>query len=181
MERLEPLDKEFYEERDTIEDIDQTSNELIVQHIIKNLDEIAEFNKKALDALRQPMEDQKVTISRVKYTNTYPANFMLVAAMNPCTCGYYGTDRCRCSDYEVIKYRQKISGPILDRMDIQKYVQPVDFAQLSGRVPGISSKDLRERVQLARDIQKVRYASIENINCNAQMTPALIKERGVSA
>jgi len=125
------------------------------------LDEIAELNKKALDALRQPMEDQKVTISRVKYTNTYPANFMLVAAMNPCTCGYYGTDRCRCSDYEVIKYRQKISGPILDRMDIQKYVQPVDFAQLSRCVPGISSKELRERVQLARNIQKERYASID--------------------
>ncbi|ABR46455.1 Mg chelatase, subunit ChlI [Alkaliphilus metalliredigens QYMF] len=140
------------------------------------LDEIAEFNKKTLEALRQPMEDRRVTISRVRYTNTYPANFMLVAAMNPCPCGHYGSDRCQCSDYEVIKYRQKISGPILDRMDIQKYVQPVDFLQLSEHTSGRSSAELRERVEFARDIQKTRYASMEAINCNAQMTPSLIKE-----
>ena len=86
------------------------------------LDEIAEFNKKTLDALRQPMEDKRVTISRVNTTNIYPANFMLIAAMNPCSCGYYGTSKCKCTDYEVLKYRQKISGRILDRIDIQKYV-----------------------------------------------------------
>lgn len=140
------------------------------------LDEIAQFNRKTLDALRQPMEDKRVTISRVNYTNTYPSNFMLVAAMNPCPCGYYGTDRCRCSDYEVIKYRQKISGPILDRMDIQKYVQSVDFMELSQYKPGKSSKDLRERVEQARKVQIERYKNIQEINCNAQMTPALIKE-----
>lgn len=140
------------------------------------LDEIAEFNRKTLDALRQPMEDQRVTISRVNYTNTYPSNFMLVAAMNPCPCGYYGSERCKCNDYEVLKYRQKISGPILDRMDIQKYVQPVDFMELSGYKMGKTSQELRERVENARKIQQKRYEKIENISCNAQMTPALIKE-----
>ncbi|MEA1962594.1 MAG: YifB family Mg chelatase-like AAA ATPase [Bacillota bacterium] len=140
------------------------------------LDEIAEFNKKTLDALRQPMEDQEVTISRVRYSNTYPASFMLVAAMNPCPCGYYGSDKCRCSDYEVIKYRQRLSGPILDRMDIQKYVQPVNFINLSEYSYGKSSKELRERVEFARSIQKKRFKKIEGINCNAQMGHALIKE-----
>lgn len=140
------------------------------------LDEIAEFSTKTLDALRQPMEDQQVTISRVKYSNTYPASFMLVAAMNPCPCGYYGSNRCRCSDYEVIKYRQRLSGPILDRMDIQKYVQPVNFISLSSYSSGKSSKDLRERVEFARSIQKKRFEKIDGINCNAQMGHAFIKE-----
>ncbi len=140
------------------------------------LDEIAEFSKKTLDALRQPMEDQEVTISRVKYSNTYPASFMLVAAMNPCPCGYYGSEKCRCSDYEVIKYRQRLSGPIMDRMDIQKYVQPVNFINLSEYAWGKSSKELRERVEFARGIQKKRFKKIEGINCNAQMGFALIKE-----
>ena len=140
------------------------------------LDEIAEFSKATLDALRQPMEDQEVTISRVRYTNTYPASFMLVGAMNPCPCGYFGNVKCRCSDYEILKYRQKISGPILDRMDIQKYIQPVKFAHLSRHSGGTSSQDLRERVEFARDIQKKRYEGIEGINCNAQMGHALIKE-----
>jgi len=140
------------------------------------LDEIAEFSKKTLDALRQPMEDQEVTISRVKYSNTYPASFMLVAAMNPCPCGYYGSDKCRCSDYEVIKYRQRLSGPIMDRMDIQKYVQPVNFINLSEYAFGKSSSEFRERVEFARGIQKKRFKNIENVNCNAQMGHILIKE-----
>lgn len=144
------------------------------------LDEIAEFGKKTLESLRQPMEDQVVTISRVRYTNTYPASFMLVAAMNPCPCGYYGSykasQKCHCTDYEVLKYRQKISGPILDRMDIQKYVQPVNFMDLSKESYGKTSKELRERVELARNIQKKRYENIEKINCNAQMDNALVKE-----
>ncbi|MDD2299689.1 MAG: YifB family Mg chelatase-like AAA ATPase, partial [Fermentimonas sp.] len=140
------------------------------------LDEIAEFSKKTLDALRQPMEDHQVTISRVKYSNTYPASFMLVAAMNPCPCGYYGNIKCRCTDYEVIKYRQRLSGPILDRMDIQKYVQPVNFVNLSSDFSGLSSKELRERVEFARNIQKKRFEKIDQINCNAQMGTTLIKE-----
>lgn len=140
------------------------------------LDEIAEFDKKALDALRQPMEDNIVTVSRVKSTGTFPANFMLVAAMNPCPCGYYGQPRCRCTDYEVQKYRQKLSGPILDRIEVHKYVQPVNFLNLSGQALGKSSQELRERVQQARLIQQLRFAGIPNVNSNAQMTEGMIKE-----
>jgi magnesium chelatase family protein len=140
------------------------------------LDEITEFNKKALDGLRQPMEDQRVTVARDKFNNTYPCNFMLVAAMNPCHCGYYGQEKCRCSDYEVLKYRQKISGPIIDRIDIQKYVQPVSFMELSGLTAGHSSAELRQRVEAARNIQKKRYSSIKKVHSNAQLTPAMVKE-----
>lgn len=140
------------------------------------LDEIAEFNKRTLEALRQPMEDNIVTVSRVKSTHKYPANFMIVAAMNPCPCGYYGDSRCKCTDYEVLKYRQKISGPILDRIDIQKYTQQVDFMELTNYSKGISSKELRERVEMARQIQIKRYSNTERVNCNAEMTPAMINE-----
>ena len=141
------------------------------------LDEIAEFTKRTLDSLRQPMEDGVVTISRVRYTNSYPASFMLVAAMNPCPCGHYGSSKCKCSDYEILKYRQRISGPLLDRMDIQKYVQPVRFQELSNQAEeGNRSEDLRERVEKARNIQKKRFNGIDSINCNAQMTGNLIKE-----
>jgi magnesium chelatase family protein len=139
------------------------------------LDEISEFNKKTLDALRQPMEDGKVTISRVNCTNTYPSDFMLIAAMNPCPCGYYGQSKCCCTDYEVLKYRQRVSGPILDRIDIQKYVQPVDFMDLSSKPQGVSSSELRTKVEKARKIQSKRFEGIEHIHCNAQMTSALIK------
>ncbi|MHC1732897.1 MAG: YifB family Mg chelatase-like AAA ATPase [Bacteroidales bacterium] len=140
------------------------------------LDEIAEFNKKTLDSLRQPLEDGVVTISRVKYTHSYPADFMLVAAMNPCPCGYYGSSRCRCSEYEVLNYRQKISGPILDRLDIQKYVNPVQFMDISSSAKGVTSRELKERVEKARAIQKERFRNIEHVKCNAQMNPSLIKE-----
>jgi magnesium chelatase family protein len=122
----------------------------LAHHGVLFLDEIAEFHKKTLDALRQPIEDRTVTITRVKTSNTYPCNFMLVAAMNPCPCGYYGQAKCRCTDYEVFKYQQTISGPILDRMDVQKYVQPVDFFALTNGYQGRSSKELRERVESAR-------------------------------
>lgn len=122
------------------------------------------------------MEDQVVTISRVKYTHTYPDSFMMIAAMNPCPCGYYGQQRCRCTDYEVLKYRQKISGPILDRIDIQKHVQPVEFMKLSAATKGSSSKELRERVETARIIQRERFRNISRVNCNAQMSPANLKE-----
>ncbi len=140
------------------------------------LDELAEFSKKTLDSLRQPMEDKKVTIARVNATHVYPANFMFVAAMNPCPCGYYGTKKCRCTDYEVQKYRGRISGPILDRIDIQKYVKPVDFFELTNHKNGRTSKELRERVENARAIQRERYKDIEGINSNAQMSSALIKK-----
>jgi len=140
------------------------------------LDEIAEFGKKTLDALRQPMEDRFVTISRVKYSNSYPCSFMLVAAMNPCNCGFFGQERCRCSDYEVLKYRRRLSGPILDRMDIQKYVEPVNFFDLSGHGGGASSSALRDRVEYAREQQRRRFAGQPRITCNAQMTAAQVKE-----
>ncbi len=140
------------------------------------LDEIAEFDKKALDSLRQPMEDKVVTVSRVKSTGTFPANFMLVSAMNPCPCGYYGQSRCRCTDYEVLKYRQKISGPILDRIEVHKYVQSVSFLNPLKENKGRSSAELRERVQNARAIQQLRFAGVPHINSNAQMSEAMIKE-----
>lgn len=140
------------------------------------LDEIAEFNKKTLDALRQPMEDRQVTISRVRSSNTYPCNFMMVAAMNPCPCGYYGHDRCRCTDYEILKYRQKISGPILDRIDIQKYVQPVDFLHLHSTAGTQSSEDVKRRVERSRAFQRVRFGYSSKIHCNAQMEAAEVKE-----
>ncbi|OPJ65077.1 YifB family Mg chelatase-like AAA ATPase [Clostridium oryzae] len=140
------------------------------------LDEIAEFNKRTLDALRQPMEDNIVTVSRVKSTNTYPAKFMLVAAMNPCPCGYYGEKKCKCTDYEVLKYRQKISGPILDRIDIQKNVQGVKFMNLTSSKNGVSSEYIRKKVETARKIQIKRYEKFHGINCNSQMTPDMIKK-----
>ena len=140
------------------------------------LDEIPQFNKKTLDSLRQPMEDGYVTISRVDQTNKYPSRFMLVAAMNPCPCGYYGQDRCRCTDYEIVKYRQKVSGPIMDRIDIQKYVHPINFMDEFNEKDNISSKELREKIEEVRNIQKERYQNNEGINSNAQMNEKLINE-----
>ena len=140
------------------------------------LDEVAEFNKKTLDALRQPMEDGKISVARVRHTHVFPANFMLVAAMNPCPCGYHGESRCHCTDYEIIKYTQKLSGPIMDRIDIQKYFRSVDIKDLANDVKGPTSKSLLAKVEIARSIQKERYKDIIGVSCNAQMTPELIKE-----
>lgn len=148
----------------------------LAHHGVLFLDEIAEFQKKTLDALRQPIEDRNVTITRVKTTNTYPCNFMLVAAMNPCPCGYYGQPKCRCTDFEVLKYQQTISGPILDRMDVQKYIQPVDFFSLTHGFQGRSSAEIRERVEAARNIQKKRYSRYKGITSNAQLTSGMIHE-----
>lgn len=140
------------------------------------LDELAEFSKSTLNALRQPMEDKRVTISRVNGTNSYPANFMFVAAMNPCPCGYYPSKKCRCSDYEIIHYRGKISGPILERIDIQKNVAHVDFFELNDCKSSMSSKELRKMVEKARKIQQERYKNDPTVNCNAQMTTAMIQK-----
>lgn len=140
------------------------------------LDEVAEFSRKTLEALRQPIEDKKVTIARVNGNNIYPANFMFIVAMNPCPCGYYGNKKCRCTDYEVQKYRQKISGPVLDRIDIQKYIKPVEFSELTNNKDSTSSSELRERVEFARNIQKERFKHLIGINCNAQMNRSLLKE-----
>jgi magnesium chelatase family protein len=140
------------------------------------LDELAEFPRRTLDALRQPIEDKKVSISRVNGTHTFPSNFMFVAAMNPCPCGYYPGAKCRCTDYEIIKYRGKISGPIMDRIDIQKEVHPVDFFGIGEQKPALSSEKLRGKVERARKIQQARFAENEGINCNAQMTTAFIQQ-----
>ncbi len=140
------------------------------------LDELGEFSVSALDSLRQPLEDKQVVISRVNYTNTYPANFMFVAAMNPCPCGFYPGNKCRCSDYEIVKYRNKISGPILDRIDIQKQVMPVDLFEPELSAPAPSSEELRKRVEAARKKQQERFSKIRGISCNAQMTSGMINE-----
>lgn len=140
------------------------------------LDELAEFPRRTLDALRQPIEDKKVSISRVNGSHTFPSNFMFVTAMNPCPCGYYPGPKCRCTDYEIIKYRGKISGPIMDRIDIQKEVRPVDYFDLEEKAASCSSKKLRGKVEKARKIQQERYAVETGINCNAQMTTALIQK-----
>lgn len=140
------------------------------------LDELAEFSRRTLDALRQPIEDKKVCISRVNGAHTFPSNFMFVAAMNPCPCGYYPSSKCRCSDYEIIKYRGKISGPIMDRIDIQKEVKPVDFFGLKNEEPSMTSEQMRIKVENARRIQQERYKEEKGINCNAQMTTDLIQK-----
>lgn len=138
------------------------------------LDEIAEFSRKTLDSMRQPLEDKHITITRVWGSNTYPANFMLVGAMNPCPCGYFGQEKCRCTSYEVLKYRQRLSGPISDRMDIQKYVGYVDF--FDQNEPSKSSSDICEIVEKARLVQQTRYQNIPTINSNSQLPPALINQ-----
>lgn len=140
------------------------------------LDELAEFSRSTLDALRQPMEDKRVTISRVNGTNSYPANFMFVAAMNPCPCGYYPSKKCRCTDYEIIHYRGKISGPILERIDIQKSVAQVDYFELNTQKNSYTSEQLRKKVEAARKIQQERYKNDKDINCNAQMTTTMIQK-----
>lgn len=140
------------------------------------LDELAEFSKRTLDALRQPIEDKKVSISRVNGTHTFPANFMFVTAMNPCPCGYFSSPKCRCTDYEILKYRGRISGPIMDRIDIQKSVHPVDFFEISGKSRMRTSAELRELVTRARTIQQERYKDEPGVNCNAQMNTGLIQK-----
>lgn len=140
------------------------------------LDELAEFSRRTLDALRQPIEDKKVCISRVNGTHTFPSNFMFVTAMNPCPCGYHPGPRCRCSDYEIIKYRGKISGPIMDRIDIQKEVKPVNYFELEQEDAMVSSAEIRKKVEAARKIQQRRYKNDPGINCNAQMSTSLMQK-----
>lgn len=140
------------------------------------LDELAEYSRSTLESLRQPMEDKKVTISRVNGTNTFPANFMFVAAMNPCPCGYHGSPKCKCTDYEIIHYRGKISGPILERIDVQKNVKQVDYFELSEEEEAPSSEQLREIVERTREIQRKRFKDYPGVNCNAQMPTAMIQQ-----
>jgi magnesium chelatase family protein len=141
------------------------------------LDELPEFKKNVLEVLRQPLEDGKVTISRAITSLTYPARFMLVAAMNPCPCGFFSDPQreCQCTFPQIQRYKSKISGPLLDRIDIQVEVPSVKFKDLSGQSGGEPSEVIRERVKAARRRQKERFQS-RTVFCNAQMGPRQIKK-----
>jgi magnesium chelatase family protein len=136
------------------------------------LDELPEFNRNVLEVMRQPLEDREITISRARFSVDYPAGFMLVSSMNPCPCGYYNhPDRpCLCPPGAVQKYMNRISGPLLDRIDIQIEIVPVPFEKISERSPSEPSAKVRERVIKARAIQEARFKDAEGIYCNAQMT-----------
>lgn len=140
------------------------------------LDEFPEFSRQVLEVMRQPLEDGNITIARARYTIDYPAGFMLVASMNPCPCGYYNhpTKPCSCMPGAVTKYLSRISGPLMDRIDLQVEIMPVPFDELADTRPGESSAAIRERVVRARDVQTRRYRSVTSVHCNAQMTPALL-------
>jgi magnesium chelatase family protein len=142
------------------------------------LDELPEFKRTVLEVMRQPLEDRNITISRSKFSIEYPASFMLVASMNPCPCGYYNhPDKdCVCGPGVVQKYLNKVSGPLLDRIDIHIEVTPVSFNELSGRPGGDSSERIRERVITARKRQQLRFHEKPGMNCNAQMDSKLLKE-----
>ncbi|MDR1437224.1 MAG: YifB family Mg chelatase-like AAA ATPase [Candidatus Symbiothrix sp.] len=142
------------------------------------LDEIAEFNKSVLEVLRQPLEDRKITISRSKSTVEYPAGFMLIASMNPCPCGHYNNPNkeCVCLPQQVQKYLNRLSGPLLDRIDIQIEIVPVPFEDISDTRPAESSENVRKRVIAARKIQEERFSGETGIYCNAQMNSRLLRE-----
>ena len=141
------------------------------------LDELPEFSRTAMEVLRQPMEDSKITISRVSASLSYPCSTMVVCAMNPCPCGYYGhpTIKCNCSQNAVQRYLSKLSGPLLDRLDIHIEVPPVEFSQLNSDSQEECSADIRKRVNAARKIQTERLKG-SGVSCNAKMTPAQTKE-----
>jgi magnesium chelatase family protein len=141
------------------------------------LDELPEFDRSTLEVMRQPLEDGKVTISRAAGSMTFPSRFMLVAAMNPCPCGYYGDPKraCRCGTPQVLRYRQRISGPLLDRIDIHVEVPLVEYRELAKTEAGEPSTDIRARVETARAVQQRRLAGTGQV-CNATLTPKLMKE-----
>jgi magnesium chelatase family protein len=142
------------------------------------LDELPEFKRTVLEVMRQPMEERRVTISRAKIAVDFPASFMLIAAMNPCPCGFYNHPEreCSCPPGAVQKYLNKISGPLLDRIDLHVEVTPVPFSELSSFRSGEASAQIRERVISARDIQSERFREHPGIYCNAQMTSKILKE-----
>ena len=150
------------------------------------LDELPEFQRSVLEVMRQPLEDRTITVARAKYSVTYPASFMFVASMNPCPCGYYGdpNHRCVCTPGQIQRYMNKISGPLLDRIDIHCEIQAVPFAELSKMQPGEPSSAIRERVIRARNIQTERFSSLPRgegggrgrIHCNAQMTERMLHQ-----
>lgn len=149
----------------------------LAHHGVLFLDELPEFRQDTLEVLRQPMEDGKVSISRVAGTETYPSSFMLICAMNPCKCGWYGdpSGRCRCSPKSVAQYHSRISGPLLDRIDLIVEVPSLSFQELNRRAPAESSSEIRKRVAAARAIQRTRYEGSDVLK-NAAMTPAQMQQ-----
>jgi magnesium chelatase family protein len=142
------------------------------------LDELPEFKREVLEVMRQPLEDREVTISRAKFTVTYPSSFMLVASMNPSPSGFFNDPNAAVtsSPNEMQRYLSKISGPLLDRIDIHIEVTPVPFEKLSDNRKSESSQAIRERVTKAREIQSCRFENINSVNYNAQMSTKLIRE-----
>ena len=140
------------------------------------LDELPEFHRDALEVLRQPMEDGRVSIVRVSGTEVFPSRFMMVCAMNPCKCGWYGdpSGRCRCSEHSVSQYLGKISGPLLDRIDLIIEVPALSFQEVSYEMPSESSSEIRKRVVAARKVQQERYAGTKT-TFNAAMEPAQMR------
>ena len=142
------------------------------------LDELPEFKRTVLEVMRQPLEDRQITISRAKFSVEYPASFMLVASMNPCPCGYYNHPEkdCVCTAGVVQKYLNKISGPLLDRIDIHIEVVPVPFEKLSEARLAEPSHVIRDRVVKARNIQEQRFTQHDGVHCNAQMSSKLLRK-----
>lgn len=140
------------------------------------LDELPEFQRSVLEVLRQPLEDRIINIARAKYTVTYPCSFMFVASMNPCPCGYYNhpTKHCCCTPGQIVRYLNKISGPLMDRIDLQIEITPLSFNEMSQKETGESSATIRERVIKARRIQEERFKTYPGVHCNAQMTSRLM-------
>ena len=150
----------------------------LAHHGVLFLDELPEFNRSVLETLRQPLEDRIISISRARYNLTLPCSFMLVASMNPCPCGYHHhpTRKCVCTPAQIQRYMNKISGPLMDRIDLQVEVESVPFEDIAKAPKGESSATIRERVLKARQIQNERYKGIKGIHCNAQMTTSLLQK-----
>ncbi len=152
--------------------------EISLSHLgVLFLDELPEFNRNALESLRSPLEERKITIHRSNITSTFPCKFMLVASMNPCPCGYYGSRKkeCTCKPEQIKKYISRVSGPLLDRIDLHIEVNAVPYQQLGERKKEESSEIIRNRVNKARKIQRERYQN-EHIYANADLTPPLIEK-----
>ena len=158
--------------------IPQPGEVSLAHHGVLFLDELPEFKRSTLEVMRQPLEDGKVTVSRAAGSVTFPSEFMLVAAMNPCPCGYFGDLKreCRCGPVQVQRYRQRISGPLLDRIDLHIEVPAVEYRDISSTRTEEASAPIRDRVQRAREKQHARFHSDKKINCNARMGPRQIKQ-----
>ncbi|MFM9028622.1 MAG: YifB family Mg chelatase-like AAA ATPase, partial [Bacteroidota bacterium] len=150
----------------------------LAHHGVLFLDELPEFKRAVLEVMRQPLEERKVTISRARFSIEYPASFMLVASMNPCPCGFYNhpEKECVCPTGTVSKYLNRISGPLLDRIDLHVEVTPVPFRELSEKRTNIDSAEIRRKVIAARKRQEERLKAVDGIHCNAQLSPRQIAE-----